>query len=129
MKKLTGLMLWGLIAISRSVLAATPEEEIQRLLQYVRESNVTFIRNQQEYSSSEAADHMQKKREHFKAEIKSAEDFIRLAGTKSLMSGEPYVVKTADGQRLDSSPWLQAELDRFRAQSKSRQGSPRMAPR
>lgn len=118
MKILTYILLLGVTTISQPSCAATSEEEIQHLLQYVRESSVTFVRNGQEYPPSEAADHMLKKWDHFKAEIKSAEDFIRLAGTKSLMSGEPYAVRTTDGRNLDSSKWLQEELDRYRTRQK-----------
>ena len=94
-----------------SLILADTATEIETLLDYVRTSNATFIRNGQEYTPAQAVDHMQKKRQHFAKDIKSAEDFIGMAGTKSLVSGQPYLVKTKDGRTQECSLWL---LDKLR---------------
>jgi hypothetical protein len=57
---------------------------------------------------------MQRKYEHFKDEIKSPEDFIRLSASKSLMSGKPYMIKTKGGRLLKSETWLLEALEAFR---------------
>ena len=118
MNKLIITVIMGFIAISSQVLAVTADDEIQHLLQFVRESNAVFIRNGQEYQPKEAADHFTKKWKYFKDQIASAEDFIRLAGTKSLMSGEVYLVKPKTGETQESSKWLGEELNRYRKQKK-----------
>ena len=97
-----------------SLLLADTAAEIDHLLDFVGKAKVTFIRNGREYTQTEAVDHLQKKRQHFVNEIKSAEDFVALAATKSLVSGQAYLVKNQDGQTQQCSLWLIAELQRFR---------------
>ena len=101
-----------------SVLLADTASEVDYLLDYVRKSNVTFIRNGQEYTPTEAVDHLQKKRQHFAKEIKSAEDFVTVAATKSLVSGQPYLIKTKDGSTEKCSLWLLNELKKIRSDNK-----------
>ena len=91
------------------------EQTIQYLIDHVERSELTFVRNTKEYSSAEAAEHMGKKYRHFKKKIHTAEDFIELAATKSLMSGKPYLVVTAHGERLRTADWLQQVLVEYRA--------------
>jgi len=67
----------------------------------------------------EAAAHMQRKYEHFKDEIKTPEDFIRLTATKSLMTGKLYYVRLKDGEKLTSEAWLLQALEAYRQKQKS----------
>jgi hypothetical protein len=90
------------------------EADIQYLVDFVANSNVTFIRNAKEYTAEEAAQHMMKKYAHFRDEITTAEDFIRLAATKSLISGEPYLVQTQAGKEMRSDDWLHEILEDYR---------------
>jgi hypothetical protein len=101
-----------------SLLLADTAAEIDHLLLYVGKAKVTFIRNGQEYTPTEAADHFEKKRQHFVKEIKSAEDFVALAATKSMVSGQPYLVKIRDGHSRECGLWLIEELQRFRSENK-----------
>lgn len=90
------------------------EADIQYLVDFVANSNVTFIRNAKAYTAEEAAQHMMKKYAHFRGEITTAEDFIRLAATKSLISGEPYLVQTQAGKEMRSDDWLHEILEDYR---------------
>ena len=58
--------------------------------------------------------HVRAKYEHFKAQIKTPEDFIRLAATKSLLTGQPYLVRTRDGKEMPLSVWLSNALQEHR---------------
>ena len=88
---------------------------IEYLLSSVEHSDLTFIRNGKSYTPKEAAAHLKAKYDYFKAEIVTPEDFIRLAGSKSELSGRPYQVQTRDGQRVTSAEWLQRVLAEYRA--------------
>ncbi len=113
-----------------SLLLADTAAEIDHLLEYIGKAKVTFIRNGQGYTSLEAVDHLQKKRQHFVKKIKSAEDFVALAATKSLVSGKAYLVKSQDGQTEQCSIWLIAELQRFRNEKQdSGEGTKASIPR
>ncbi|HEY2986913.1 MAG TPA: DUF5329 family protein [Candidatus Binatia bacterium] len=101
------------------VRADTPGEDLTQtinyLLDFVVTSDCTFIRNGWSYTPKEASDHIKAKYNYFKKEIKTAEDFIRLAATKSEVSGRPYLVRTKTGQEMKSADWLSQALDDYRA--------------
>ncbi len=85
---------------------------------FVAKSDCTFIRNGKSYPPKEASEHMKGKYEHFKKEIKTPEDFIRLAARKSLASGQAYRVKTKDGKEIECATWLGKILDDYRKSQK-----------
>ena len=99
------------------VAAETLDESIKFLLDYVAKSDATFIRNGQTHTPQEAANHIKAKDEHFKSEIKTPEDFIRLAASKSLLTGQPYLVRTRDGKQMQLDAWLTAALKAHRSES------------
>jgi len=90
------------------------EETIQHLLDYVNHSDLVFIRNSGEYTAQQAFEHMQKKYEHFRDEIETAEQFIELCATRSLLSGKPYLVINRHGETLNTGEWLTVELKAYR---------------
>ena len=90
------------------------DESIKYLLDYVPNSDATFIRNGQTHTPQEAAAHIKAKYEHFKNEIKTPEDFIRLSASKSLLTGQPYLVRTADGKEMHLDAWLTEALKKHR---------------
>lgn len=92
------------------------ETEIGHLLQFIEDSGCIFVRNNKEYTSKEARDHIQKKYGHVKRRIKTAEKFIKYIATKSSMSGKLYKVHCKDKELL-SGEWLNAELTRYRKEN------------
>ena len=120
MNKIIGLSLIFALVWGPAAIAGPPAgtnnlpETIQYLLAFVKESECRFFRNDKEHSAGEAAAHMQRKYEHFKNEIKTAEEFIRLAATKSLMTGRLYYVKLKNGEKMTSEAWLLQALDTYR---------------
>lgn len=91
---------------------------IDFLLQQVEQSGDIFIRNGKHHDGAEAARHMQRKFQHYldKDEVHSADDFIRLAGTGSLISGKPYRVRLADGREIETASWLHDALADYRSE-------------
>ncbi len=87
--------------------------EIKHLMAYIEKTNCTFIRNGKEYNGEEALAHIQNKYAYVKRWVKSAEDFIAYAVTKSSMTGQSYKVR-CDGQKILSAEWLTKELNSFR---------------
>jgi hypothetical protein len=90
------------------------ESAIEYLLNYVKNADVVFIRNNREHTPDEAAAHMRKKYEYFREEIKTPEDFIRLTSTKSLLSGNPYKIRLRNGRTMLSQKWLEDALRKYR---------------
>jgi hypothetical protein len=97
--------------------AAPLEQTIDHLLEYVSQSGLTFLRNGDSYTAAEAASHMRRKYEHFRDDIASAEDFIRLCATRSLVSGKAYTVVDEDGREQATADWLHRELKVYRDRS------------
>jgi hypothetical protein len=94
--------------------AESLEQTIAFLLHRIETADATFIRNGQAHTPQEAVAHVRAKYEHFKAQIKTPEDFIRLAATKSLLTGQPYLVRTRDGKETPLSTWLSNALREHR---------------
>lgn len=88
-------------------------QEINHLLQYIESSGCMFIRNSKESTPAEARAHIQKKYDHFRDRVKTTEDFIKYAATKSTISGKPYKVR-CNGQETRTADWLHTELEKFR---------------
>ena len=87
---------------------------VQYLITYVKESDVTFERNTTRYSGREAAQHINRKYQHFKDDIDTPEKFIELCASGSLVTGKPYIIITKQGEQLPSSEWLNTELQTYR---------------
>ena len=90
------------------------DEIIAYLLAFVAKSDCTFIRNGQSYAGKQASAHMQDKRRYFRSKIVTPEDFIRLAASKSLQTGQPYMVRTKEGKELRCDEWMTNVLKEYR---------------
>lgn len=107
-------------------LADVPTEqkpEVDHLITFVKDSTCQFKRNFSYHTGKEAADHINNKYDYFKDEINTTEDFIRLSATKSLLTGKVYKVKCGETEAVESSVWLQTELNKFRSVAKVKAGT------
>lgn len=87
------------------------DDKIEALIAALAElKDATFIRNGESHDVAEAIEHMRRKWNWKAAEIKTAEDFIRIAATGSSMSGKPYVIRFADGRETPSGEWFRKKL-------------------
>ncbi len=84
--------------------------EIDELINFVQTSDVRFIRNGQEYSAAEGANHLRHKLSRAGDRVKTTDDFITGIASKSYLSGKPYLVKFADGKTQPAGDWLRAHL-------------------
>jgi len=108
---LVGAVLLASLAIG----AEAPEQDaINHLLQFVETSRCTFLRNGVEYDSKSAVNHIKEKYDYFKNQIRTAEDFIALAATKSELSGRPYFVRCEKAKEVPTATWLHEELQQYR---------------
>jgi hypothetical protein len=95
---------------------AEPRAEIEALIQVVRSlEGSVFIRNGSEHTPMEAADHLKLKWTKQSKKINTAEDFIALCATKSIMSGSAYTIRFADGREEESADFLKSALNQIRA--------------
>ena len=92
------------------------EKEILHLFEYLKQSNCEFNRNGSWYSANDAVKHLKTKYRYLvkKGLIKTAEQFIERAASRSSMSGKPYLVKCGDSKPVQTSEWFNDELKRIR---------------
>jgi hypothetical protein len=96
--------------------ARDPAEEvkIQRLIATVETlEGAQFLRNGSAYDAKAAADHLRLKLRTAGDRVKTVEDFIRLCGSRSSLSGEKYRIRLADGTTVDSELFFRNKLKSF----------------
>ena len=104
--------IFTLLLTTAIALALDPQTkaEIDELISYVGTSGVRFIRNGQEYSGAEGAQHLRDKLAKAGDRVKTTDDFIAGIASTSYISGKPYLVKFADGHTQPTGDWLRAHL-------------------
>ena len=74
-----------------------------------------FIRNGREYDVRAASNHLRLKLKTAGDKVRTAEDFIKLCASKSSMTGEPYLIRLADGTTVKSEVFFRDKLKKFTA--------------
>jgi hypothetical protein len=81
-------------------------------------SGVVFVRNGVDAAPAEAARHLRDKYAYFRHDIATAEDFNRLAGTRSELTGQPYLVRLPTGAQRLAADLLHEQLREVRARGR-----------
>ena len=74
---------------------------------------VIFIRNGTEHNGKEAVEHLRMKLKKAGGKVKTADDFIRLCASKSIISGKSYLIKSTDGKILNSEQYFREKLKEY----------------
>ena len=100
--------------------AMTEEEKIERLIAAVKElKGAKFIRNGGEHSAGDAVDHMRRKWERGKKEIRTAREFIEKVGSRSSLSGEAYRIRFQDGREVTAAEFFGKKLEEMEREAPS----------
>lgn len=113
MKKLSAVLVILLLLPAVHVCAGDPSEaaRIQYLLASVEAlEGAKFIRNGSEHDARAAADHLRLKLKAAGSKVKTAEDFIKFCASRSSMTGEPYLIRLADGTTVRSEVFFRNKL-------------------
>lgn len=94
------------------------KQKIRFLLDRIRESPYTFIRNGTEHTGKEAASHLRWKYGFVAGRIQTAEEFIDEIATRSHKTGENYYI-VINGERYPAGEVFHHELDRLNAMIKA----------
>ncbi len=108
------------LLIAHTASADVPAEqatEVDYLLNFVRQSQCTIDRNGTHHTGPKASEHIKKKYDYFRDDIKTTEDFIKYAATKSTLSGKYYSVICPNRDTIKTQAWLLNELSHFRKKS------------
>ena len=93
---------------------AAESARVERLIQYVESrTDVSFVRNGTAYSSSDAGTFLRGKMKQMGEQVTTAQQFIDQIASRSSTSGEPYMIRHADGRTEQASRFLGDELKRM----------------
>jgi len=120
----------NILPAARAAPPAAAEIEINHLLGLIEQSGCEFFRNGTWYDAQRAQAHLRAKYDVLAAndQIKTAEDFIEKAASKSSLSGRPYQIRCGGGAAMTTGKWFSTALARYRNTS-SRSRSVPCAPR
>jgi Family of unknown function (DUF5329) len=99
-----------------SLAGVSPAEQarIDRLIEFIElRKDVKFVRNGSEYSCEDAARFMRGKMKAMGEHVSSAQQFIDQIAAKSSTTGQPYLIRFADGKTIPSAQFLADELKRM----------------
>ena len=116
---LGGALLSFALVLASEVQADVPETqkpEVQHLINYLKNSGCQMERNGSKHDAQEAVEHIQKKYDYYKEDIKTTEDFIDRSASRSSLSGRDYHVLCPGQEARPTADWLKEELERFRQQ-------------
>ncbi len=103
------LAIFTLLVVPAYSVAATLEQQIDKLISSIDQSQCRFIRNDNFYSPQQSMKHLRRKYVHFKNKITSVDDFIQIVATKSLMSGKTYKVQCSDKTPVPAALWMRQQ--------------------
>ena len=91
------------------------EQKIEALIDHVRQldGKAVFIRNGDEHSAKDAAEHMARKRKSAGDDVKTAKAFIAECASKSSLSGKPYQIRFKDGKTVTAEAYLTEQLSKL----------------
>lgn len=115
MNRAAAFLLAAVLGLPAWAINPKAEPEVNHLLDFVARSGCTFYRNGSAYDSPAASAHLADKYGQIKNRLKTAEDFIEYAASRSSMTGQNYEVACGKQSRRPSGDWLREELARFRS--------------
>lgn len=113
---LTGLAV-AILSLSASAISDIDKAKIEFLISSIEKLDATFIRNNQEHTAKEAANHLRKKVKYVLssslAENLTVESFIDQIASKSSLTGEPYLIHFSSGVVMEARVWFYQQLELF----------------
>ncbi|MDB6115111.1 MAG: hypothetical protein JWQ62_2056 [Lacunisphaera sp.] len=98
-------------AADQSPVVKTEEQKIEGLLAFVAvQKDIRFVRNGSDYDAAMAVKFLRAKWDRQRAEIKTVDDFIDKAATKSSTSGQPYLIRLKDRTEVPCADFLRKQL-------------------
>lgn len=101
----------ALIPGQSQAVTAAEKGKIEALIHQVEVlQGAKFIRNGKSYDSADAAKFLRGKWDSKAKEIETAEDFIQKVASVSSTSGQPYLIRFADGHEVKCGDYLKELL-------------------
>jgi len=113
---------FAVLALFSGVVIAQDNIEIKKIdflissIDHLKEAK--FIRNGTEHDGKEAAEHLRMKLQKAGGKVQTADDFIRLCASKSIISGQPYMIRSSDGKTINSEQYFREKLKEYDSTAK-----------
>ena len=118
MMRLAALLLFLCVAgacLGATDTPAVPPTEDQRiealLTQLAAQQDLRFIRNGSDYDAATAVKFLRGKWDRQRADIKTVHDFVEKVASKSSTTGQPYLIRLADGREVPCRDYVLARLE------------------
>lgn len=104
----------ALVGAAWAGVSPAEQARIDRLIAYIESrKDVTFVRNGKDYSCADAARFMGGKMRTMGEHVTTAQQFIDQIAAKSSTTGQPYMIRFADGRVQPAAQFLGDELVRM----------------
>ena len=108
------IVLVSLVVVSAYAQDSREAAKIQYLIASVEAlEGAKFIRNGREYDARSASNHLRLKLKNAGNRVRTADDFIKFCGSKSSMTGEPYLIRLTDGTTVKAEVFFRKKLMAF----------------
>ena len=108
------MVLLSMLAVRTYAQDISEAAKIQYLIASVETlEGAKFIRNGREYDTRAASEHLRLKLKVAGDKVRTAEDFIKLCASQSSITGEPYLIRFADGTTVRSEVFFRNKLKTF----------------
>ena len=104
--KTVSCFLLAFILVSATTFADTKNDEISYLINSVGKNGCVFVRNGERFSGKEAREYLRSKRKRNAHLIHSAEDFIKKIASRSVTTGEPYMISCRNAEPQTANEWF-----------------------
>jgi hypothetical protein len=103
--------------IARADVPPGQRPEVDYLIAFLENSDCVMLRNGKAHDAREGAQHVRRKYDHYRDEIRTTEDFIARAATRSLVTGQAYRVRCPGQPERPAAEWLNEALAVYRSRS------------
>ena len=94
--------------------------EVKFLINEIKQSDCSFIRNGLSHSAKRAAEHLTLKYNNGKSYAQNGKSFIKNLATKSAWSGIVYKITCPNKEAVNSNEWLNSKLNNFKKSTRNR---------
>lgn len=99
---------------ARAGMSTAETARVEHLIRHVEvQHELKFVRNGTAYSCQEAARFLRGKLEKMGQNVTTAAQFIDQIASRSSSSGQPYLIRLADGRTVPAAQFLAEELKRM----------------
>jgi hypothetical protein len=116
MKKIlaAAFMILSLLPVAVSTQDDVEKKKIEFLISSIENlKEAVFIRNGSEYDGKTAANHLRVKLEKAGGRVQTADDFIKLCASRSVITGKPYLIRFTDGKTIKAEDFFKEKLKEY----------------